>query len=111
MLNYKDKDDFLIDISIYPGVSGSPVFIRDFGSEWYEKGSSSVGERTYFIGIVYAMAKYSNKPGLVKEFIATESTSKMEISNLVSNLGFAIKSTKLREFDPIIKKLLSNNSG
>ena len=103
-INYKGKEQFLVDIPIYPGISGSPVLLMSYGYEWYNKKNYSVGSRCYFIGILYAMAKYSKKQsGLTMEMIPTDD-SFADFESLTSNLGFVIKSSKLKDFE----KLLDN---
>lgn len=103
-LNYKGKEQFLIDIPIYPGISGSPVFIMNYGYEWFDTGGYSVGNRCYFIGILYGRVKYlKDRSGLTMEMIPTDD-SFTDFQSLISNLGFAIKSTKLKDFE----KLLDN---
>lgn len=51
-LDYMEEPDFLIDTSIFPGSSGSPVFIYDVGSHSDRKGNLIVGSRVIFIGIL-----------------------------------------------------------
>lgn len=103
-INYKGKEQFLVDIPIYPGISGSPVLLMSYGYEWYDKKNYSVGSRCYFIGILYAMATYSKKQsGLTMEMIPTDD-SFADFESLTSNLGFVIKSSKLKDFE----KLLDN---
>jgi hypothetical protein len=33
-----NKEQFLVDMPIYPGISGSPVFAISYGNEYYESG-------------------------------------------------------------------------
>jgi hypothetical protein len=106
-LNYKGKDQFLIDIPIYPGISGSPVFLMNYGYEWSDTGGYSIGNRCYFLGIIYAMAKYSKKhSGLTNEMIPTDNSFE-DFFSLISNLGFVIKSTKLKDFDDLLDNSIS----
>ena len=54
MVDYQNKPTFLIDASIFPGSSGSPVFLYNEGL--YTQGNSvNVGSRIYLLGIVAAV--------------------------------------------------------
>lgn len=51
-IDYEGEPRFLIDASVFPGSSGSPVFIYNFGSYTTAEGTTTIGSRVYFIGIV-----------------------------------------------------------
>jgi len=55
MLDYNGLPAFLIDASVFPGSSGSPVFLRDRGMYRKRDGSMAVASRFYLLGIVAAM--------------------------------------------------------
>lgn len=51
-LDYEGKPVFLIDASVFPGSSGSPVFIYNSGV-WSDRGKVTVaGTRVYLLGII-----------------------------------------------------------
>ena len=51
-LDYEGKPVFLIDASVFPGSSGSPVFLYNSGV-WSDRGRAAVaGNRVYLLGIV-----------------------------------------------------------
>ena len=51
-LDYEGKPMFLIDASVFPGSSGSPVFLYNSGS-WSDRGKTLVaGNRVYLLGIL-----------------------------------------------------------
>jgi hypothetical protein len=103
-LNYLNKEQFLVDIPIFPGISGSPIFAYSYGQEFYESGGWGVGNKCLLIGILYAKLKYKeSEPGADLSVIPTNK-SIPEIYELISNLGVAIKSTKLKEFDKIFEE-------
>jgi hypothetical protein len=105
-LNFRGPEQFLIDTPIYPGMSGSPVFMIDYGYEKKGEKSWSTGNRWYFIGIMYAMAIYSEKTdGIEPELIPTDD-SLLGISSSTPNLGYAIKSTKLKDFDKPLRSII-----
>lgn len=72
-------------------------------------GGTSVGGKCLFLGILYAVLKYHNKkPGASIEYISTEDRY-LTPSDLISNLGVVIKSSKLKDFEPVIY-MRSNDS-
>ncbi|GCE18968.1 S1 family peptidase [Dictyobacter kobayashii] len=53
-INYNGQPTFLIDASVFPGSSGSPVFICDNGG-YSQRGNFVVGARVLFLGIISAV--------------------------------------------------------
>ena len=51
-VDYDGKPTFLIDASVFPGSSGSPVFIYKRGSWITRKRELQSGQRIYFIGVL-----------------------------------------------------------
>lgn len=106
-LNYRNKEQFVVDVPIFPGMSGSPVFAYSYGQESYESGGLGVGSKCLLIGILSAKLKYKvGKPGADLSLIPT-SDNKSDMYELLSNLGVAIKSTKLKDFENIFKDMAS----
>lgn len=54
-LDYAGEPAFLIDASVFPGSSGSPVFLADQGTYRRRDGSVVVGSRFMFLGILAAV--------------------------------------------------------
>ena len=50
--DFQGEPKFLIDASVFPGSSGSPVFIYKFGSYTKRNGNLHVGSLLLFIGII-----------------------------------------------------------
>ena len=50
-VDYNDRPVFLVDASVFPGSSGSPVFIYNLGGYGTRKGFQS-GTRIFFLGII-----------------------------------------------------------
>ena len=103
-LNYKDNEAFWIDVTIYPGMSGSPVFVAVYGLKFYKTGGQSHGAKTYFLGVLSAMARYSKyKPGIEVGFIpSSEDSPGRDILIVISSLGYVIKATRLKDFDRLL---------
>jgi hypothetical protein len=103
-LNYMGKEAFWIDITIYPGMSGSPVFILGYGLEFYKTGGTSHGAKTYFLGVLSKMGKYiKHKPGIEISYISTNNLDNNVLS-VISSLGYVIKATELKDFDTILAR-------
>lgn len=54
-LNYNGKKTFLIDASVFPGSSGSPVFILNTSSYTKKGGGIVIGSRLLFLGVLGAV--------------------------------------------------------
>ncbi len=54
-LDYQGVAAFLIDASVYPGSSGSPVFLLDKGTYQTRDGATVVGSRFYLLGVLAAV--------------------------------------------------------
>lgn len=90
--NFKGKPDFLIDGGVYPGSSGSPVFIYNQGSYGTTEGIT-VGTRLYFVGVIYETS------------ISTSNNQKTFL-----NLGIAMNSKVIyHELEVYIKRLLKQS--
>jgi hypothetical protein len=105
-IDFMGKPEFLIDAAVYPGSSGSPVYLYE--SESFNiKNEIKLGTRIFLLGLNYA-SYYENVRGEIKvEDIPTRKTSQKQYTEVVSptNLGVCIKSSKLKEFVPILKKM------
>ena len=89
-----NKEKFLIDAGVYPGSSGSPVFIYNQGSFSSENGVS-IGTRLLFLGVL-------------SESIVNYGKDK---PNYYLGLGSVINSNSLTEFiSSITIQLMANNS-
>lgn len=87
--NYEGKPRFVIDAGVFPGSSGSPVFILNQGS-YATKEGINLGNRLYFLGVI------------ATSFIRQE----VKQQNTYLGLGEVIKSNKIKEFiDQTLNKL------
>ncbi len=87
MLDYNGESKFLIDCSVFPGSSGSPVFLYNFPA-FVENGQVNFGERFALLGVVSSVMLHYIK-GTVKEFDIP--TAAAATSRMPSNLGVVIK--------------------
>lgn len=90
--DYEGKPTFLIDASVFPGSSGSPVFIADSGS-YATKNGLMVGSRILLLGIVAAVRQTVRTGQLV---IAPTSTVTPVVSEML-DLGIVYKSRTIDE--------------
>ncbi len=95
--NYQGKSHILLDMACYPGSSGSPVFIVNQGSYVIPTGIA-MGNRIFLLGILFGGPQY-NAQGILT-FNNIPSAPKPLVS-IPMNLGVAVKSTKLLEFEQI----------
>lgn len=103
-IDYDGKSEFLTDTAVFPGSSGSPVYLFNQGSYATDKGIT-MGSRLKLLGINYAVYTYTAEGDITIK--KTPTTAKPVTKTEVPiNLGVIIKSTKILEFEPLIQKLL-----
>ncbi|EYT64760.1 hypothetical protein H489_0108300 [Curtobacterium flaccumfaciens UCD-AKU] len=92
--DYEGRPTFLIDASVFPGSSGSPVFIADEG--WFNTRTGVVfGSRVFLLGIVAAV-HLSERAGRLVE-TSTQNTTTVPIVHDVLDLGVVYKSRTIDE--------------
>jgi hypothetical protein len=100
-LNFEERTEFLIDAAIYPGSSGSPVFIFN-QSGWTDRSGQTLmgGLRIMLVGIVYATAQHSVEGEL--KIVPAPTDRTMAISKIPNNIGVCIKASRILDFEPIL---------
>ena len=98
--DFDNKKEFLIDSAIFPGSSGSPVFIYNQGS--YSIGNTLyAGDRMLLIGVVYATYQHEINGNL--EAVEIPSSNRIISKSVVpNNLGIVIKAKRILELIPEI---------
>lgn len=91
VVDYDGQAEFLIDASVFPGSSGSPVFLID-----RHKQESDPTMRVLLLGILSSGFVRSTTQEVTRIQIPTCETSVVTISEML-DLGVVIKSTKLAE--------------
>jgi hypothetical protein len=99
-IDYNGRTEFLIDLSVFPGSSGSPVFIFNEGSFSTPRGLA-FGSRLFLVGITYAVYQYSASGEIIIEDIPTMNKP-ITRSLIPNNLGLVIKSTRLKDFENVL---------
>ncbi|HYA84483.1 MAG TPA: serine protease [Candidatus Bathyarchaeia archaeon] len=101
-IKYGDKEQFVIDVGLYPGSSGSPIF--RLTDEFYEKSRFFRGgpDRVRLLGIVKEVFIY-NAEGQIMP--TKKIPKKKTLTEIPMDLGLAIRSTKLLDFEPILREM------
>jgi len=101
-IDYNGKSEFLIDTAVYPGSSGSPIYLFNQGSYATDKGIT-MGTRLKLLGINYAVYTHTAEGNIT---IKKTPTTAKPIAEIVvpNNLGVIIKSTKILDFEPLLQQ-------
>lgn len=103
--DYNGKTDIVMDIASFPGSSGSPVCIYNQGS--YTQGNGIVmGTRFMLLGVLYAGPQQTVTGEIVTVTIPTSNKRDISVSNVMINIGYAVKSRRILDFKPILANLL-----
>ena len=113
-LSYQGRKEFLVDVPIFPGSSGSPIFIYSRGTFVDSNNEIVFGNKLYLIGINYAGIFDNNIADInkniflnKKDFEALQIFNNVKISTRIfTNLGVAIRSDRLLELQEILRKEL-----
>jgi len=101
-LDFMGKQEFLIDASIFPGSSGSPVFLFNQGTWVLRNGNTNAGGfRIQLLGIVYAVALHKTNGEIVIAPAPTQARP-MAVTPIPNNLGLCIRASRILEFESIL---------
>jgi hypothetical protein len=84
----------VIDAACFPGSSGSPVILHNFGNYSDKKGNTVIGSRTIFLGVLFSGPVIQSDGKIIIRDIPTASIPIAEI-NMMMNLGYIIKAREL----------------
>jgi len=111
-IDFDGKPLFLIDVSAYPGMSGSPVFAISYGMYEMEEGGTSIGGIRRFLG-VYASMQMIGKNKYLEEIVHDAKFGIVEYESL--EIGYVwkadlvlktIKSIDVEKYDEEVLKNL-----
>ena len=105
-LDYNGESKFLIDCSIFPGSSGSPVFIYNY-PVYIENGEAKFGECCALAGVLSSVMIH-NVEGTVKE-IDMPAARAATTSPTPSNLGVVIKAQEILKLAEAVARKASTN--
>lgn len=104
-LDYDGKRQFLIDAACFPGSSGSPVMLYNFGTYTDRKGNTVIGTRVKLLGVLFAGPQHTATGEIVMMSVPT-TPRPIAVSQIPNNLGLVIKADRLPEFDSVIGSLV-----
>ena len=96
-IDYKNKKEFLIDCAIFPGSSGSPIFLLNQGAYPNKSGRLTVDVRFKLLGIVYKTYLHTSD-GQIKFVDIPTGLTPIPSVQIPNNLGICIKSDRILEF-------------
>lgn len=102
-LNYNRKPQFLLDVPIYAGSSGSPIILFNQGSYSTKKGGIIIGSRLILLGINVQSVNYTAEGELI---LPLGNPRIQTTTALPFNIAVIIKSQELLKFKPILQQLL-----
>ena len=104
--NYNGREEFMIDCACYPGSSGSPIIIADNVHLNNNDGSLTFSSRFHLLGLLWGGPLYSAEGQIIVRPAPT-SVMPISVSQIPTNLGFCIKSSKILDLLPLIIKRFS----
>lgn len=110
-LDFKAEKQFLIDASVFPGSSGSPVFVYYKGIYWDKKTKgTTVGHRIFFLGMLSAVFKMPDTGEII---VPTQKTPIVKVNQL-ADIGVVFRAETIleaiKEFLEKQKKVLKNQT-
>lgn len=102
-IDYENKKDFLIDCAIFPGSSGSPIFLLNQGAYPDKSGRLNMGVRFKLLGIVYKTYLHTSD-GQIKFVDIPTGLTPIPSVQIPNNLGICIKSDSILEFKKVLIK-------
>lgn len=84
----------VIDAACFPGSSGSPVILHNFGNYADKKGNTVIGSRTMFLGVLFSGPFIQTDGKIVIRNIPTANEPVPQL-NLMMNLGYIVKAKEL----------------
>ncbi len=107
-LDYQGRREFLIDVAVFPGSSGSPVVWKSEGFRQKRLGGTVVGGRAVaLLGILYAGPLHEVDGVINFANIPTQAQPGI-VSSIPINLGAVIKADLLLDFEDVLKQKLQS---
>jgi len=98
-IDFNGKSEFVIDCACFPGSSGSPVLLYNFGGYTDRDGNTFQGpSRIMLIGILYAGPQHTAQ-GEIHVMPIPTSVQPVAISRIPTNLGYCVKAVQLLHFE------------
>lgn len=103
--DYLGQKQFVIDMACFPGSSGSPVFLANFGNFTDRNGNLSMGSRIKLLGVLYAGPQH-NANGEIVVIPVPTSNRPIAMTSIPNNLGYVIKASQIKDIEVIAEGLL-----
>jgi Trypsin-like peptidase domain len=97
-LDFDGKREFLIDAAIYPGSSGSPVFLYNQGAWLNTQNQVQFGMRVQLLGVVWGVRVHT-QPGQIAVLPAPTQQA-IALTQLPNNLGICIRPNAFLSLNP-----------
>lgn len=95
-IDFMGQPQFLIDASVFPGSSGSPVFAYRNGAFTERDGSLKYGDKLYLLGIVAKVYQRIEEGQIVIKDIPTSHVPFAQVKQMI-DLGIVFKATTILE--------------
>jgi len=103
-IDFKGERKFLIDITTWPGASGSPVVLYNEGSWMQRDGNTQMGGvRLKLLGIATQVAVFDVRGNVTIQAAPTQVVLPSSMS-VPTNLGVCIRAETVLEFEPMLVK-------
>lgn len=95
-IDFEGEKKFLVDASVFPGSSGSPVFVYYVGGYADKAGNMYAGNRIHFLGIIAKVFQRVEKGDVKVIDIPTEQKAVAEVNQMI-DLGIVFKAETIVE--------------
>lgn len=95
-VDFQGNKQFLIDASVFPGSSGSPVFLYNVGTYPVKGGGVVVGSRLVFLGII-ASVFYRQESNEIRISSAPTLNAPVALSKQMIDLGITFRASTILE--------------
>ena len=95
-IQFQDEPKFLIDASVFPGSSGSPVFIYYAGSYPDKVGNLYAGSRIFFLGIIAQVFQRTEQGDIKIKEVPTAQMAVAEVQQMI-DLGIVFNDSTVIE--------------
>jgi hypothetical protein len=100
-LDFEGRKEFLIDAAIFPGSSGSPVFLFNQGT-WVLRSGATVagGYRIQLLGVVYGVATHPTTGEI--GIVPAPTQRAVAVTPVPNNIGACVKAARILDFEPLL---------
>jgi hypothetical protein len=104
--DYMGQSNFVVDIAVFPGSSGSPIFGYFEGIVPAENGNVKLtsGPEAFLIGILHSGPVVTNEGQVIPQPAPTSTL--VARTNLMMHLGYCAKAFRIEELAPVIRQFL-----